>query len=106
MHKLLTAVAVLTVLATPASAQSLDQENSSDNVVLSFGAKPAVPQNKISVHQSGVRAYDTFWRPQSTHTTGHGEGKAYNGWGFAPGSCAVAEANDAVGVWLPPQCER
>ena len=103
MQKLLTTLAVLTVLTTPASAQSFDPENGTGNVLLSFGAKPTAPQNdKITVRQSGVRAYGMVPRPRSAHRE---EDKAYNGWSFAPGSCAVPEANDAVGVWLPPQCE-
>ena len=107
MQKLLTTLAVLTVIATPASAQSFDPDTGTGNV-LSLGAKPTAPENdKITVRHGGIRAYGMVPRTRSAHVTHHKEGAAYNGnWSFAPGNCAVPEVNDAVGVWLPPQCER
>ena len=57
MQKLLTTLAVLAVIATPAFAQSFDPDNGTGNV-LTFGAKQTAPQNdKITVRQSGIRAY-------------------------------------------------
>jgi hypothetical protein len=44
MQKFLTTLAVLTVIATPAFAQSFDSDNGSGNVP-SFGAKPTAPYN-------------------------------------------------------------
>ena len=107
MQKLLTTLAVLTAIATPAFAQSFDPDNGTGNV-LSFGASPIASQNdKITVRQSRMRAYAMVPRARSARVTHHKEGAALNGnWGFAPGNCAVPEVNDAVGVWLPPQCER
>lgn len=107
MRKLLTTLAVLAVIETPAFAQSFDPENGSGNV-LSSGAKPTAPQNdKNTARQSGARAYGMVPRTRSAHMTRHKDGAAHNGdWGFAQGNCAVPEVNDPVGVWLPPQCER
>jgi hypothetical protein len=104
MKRSLTTLAVLTVLATPAFAQSFDPDNGTGNV-LSFGATPTVPQNdKITVRQSGIRAYGMVPRTRSAHVTRHKEGAAYNGnWGFAPGNGADPEVNDAVGVVHYPQ---
>jgi hypothetical protein len=49
MKKFLTTLAVLTVFATPAFAQSFDPENGTGNV-LPFSYKPTVPQNeKIAI---------------------------------------------------------
>ena len=107
MQKLLTTLAVLTVIATPAFAQSFDPDNGTGNV-LSFGAKPTALQNdKVTVRQSGIRAYGMVPRTRSARVTRHKEGAAYNGnWGFGSGICVVPEVNDPVGVWLPPQCEH
>jgi hypothetical protein len=103
MQKLLTTLAVLAVIATPAFAQSFDPDNGTGNV-LSFGAKSTAPQNdKIAVRQSGMRAYGMV----PAHVTRHKKGAVDNGiWGFGRGICVVPEVNDPVGVWLPPQCER
>ena len=100
MQKLLTTLAVLTALATPAFAQSFDPDAGTGNV-LSFSDRPIVSQNeKITVRQDGIRA-------RSAHDTRHKEGAALSrNWGFDRGICAIPEVNDPVGVWLPPQCER
>ena len=56
MQKLLTVLAALAVIVTPAYAQSFDPDNGTGNV-LWFGAKPTARQNdKITVRQSGIRA--------------------------------------------------
>jgi hypothetical protein len=101
MQKLLTTLAMLTVIATPAFAQSFDPDNGSGNV-LSLGA-PTAPQNdKITIHQGGMRAYGMVPRTHSAHATRHKEGAAYNGsWGFVPGNGAVPEVNDPVGLVSP-----
>ena len=87
MQKLLTTLAVLTAIATPAFAQSFDPDNGTGNV-LTFGAKQTAPQNdKITVRQSGIRAYGMVPRTRSARATPHKEGAAYNGnWGFSPGN--------------------
>ena len=87
MQKLLTTLAVLAVIATPAFAQSFDPDNGTGNV-LTFGAKQTAPQNdKITVRQSGIRAYGMVPRTRSARATPHKEGAAYNGnWGFSPGN--------------------
>jgi hypothetical protein len=104
MQKLLTTLAVLTAIVTPAFAQSFDPDAGTGNV-LSFSDRPIVSQNdKITVRQGGIRAYAMAPRLRSAH---HKEGAALNrNWGFARGICAIPEVNDPVGVWLPPQCER
>ncbi|MGB6997380.1 MAG: hypothetical protein WBD96_07460, partial [Pseudolabrys sp.] len=69
MQKLLTTLAVLTVIATPAFAQSFDPDNGTGNV-LSFGNSPIALQNdKITVRQSGIRAYAMVPRTRSAHAT-------------------------------------
>ena len=86
MQKLLTTLAVLTVIATPAFAQSFDPDNGTGNV-LSFGAKPTALQNdKVTVRQSGIRAYGMVPRTRSARVTRHNEGAAHNGnWGLLSG---------------------
>jgi hypothetical protein len=57
MKKLLTTLAVLTVIATPAFAQSFDPAAGTGNV-LSFSSVPTAPQqDKIAARQSGLQAY-------------------------------------------------
>ena len=87
MQKLLTTLAVLTAIATPAFAQSFDSDNGTGNV-LSFGNSPIALQNdKITVRQSGIRAYAMVPRTRSARVTRHNEGAAHNGnWGFSPGN--------------------
>jgi len=71
VQKLLTTLAVLAVIATPAFAQSFDPDNDTGNVP-SFGA---------------IRAHGMVPRTRSALVTHHKEGAAYNGnWGFAPGN--------------------
>jgi hypothetical protein len=96
---------MLATVSTPAFAQLFDPDNGTGNV-LSFGTKPTAPQNgRITLHHSRIRAYGMATR--SAHVTRHKKGAAANGnWRFAPGNCVVPEVNDAVGVLLPPQCER
>ena len=63
MQKLLTTLAVLTAIATPAFAQSFDPDNGTGNV-LSFGAKPTALQNdKVTVRQSGYALMAWFRAP-------------------------------------------
>ncbi|MGB9273170.1 MAG: hypothetical protein WCB74_28680 [Pseudolabrys sp.] len=70
MKRLLTALAALTVIATPAFAQSFDPDNGTGNIVLSFGSKPTAPLNgKIMVRHSGIRAYAMVPRTRSAHVT-------------------------------------
>ncbi len=99
MKKFLTIVGLLTMVATPAFAQSFDPDNGTGNV-LSFSAKPTAPQNdKITVRQSGIRAYAMVPRTRSAHVTRHIEGTAYNGnWGFAPGN-GNGEWGRSHGFW-------
>jgi hypothetical protein len=106
MRKHLTTLTMLSLIATPALAQSFDPDIGTGNV-LSFGAKSAAPQSdKINVRQTEVRAY-AMMPSTPAHVRRHKQGAAHNqNWRFAPGVCAVPEVNDAVGVWLPPQCER
>jgi len=107
MQKLVTTLAVLTAIATPAFAQSFDPDAGTGNV-LSFSDQPIVAQNdKITVRQGAIRAYAMVPRLRAAHETRHKEGAALNrNWGFARGICTIPEVNDPVGVWLPPQCER
>ena len=57
MKKFLTTLAVLTVIATPAFAQSFDPDNGTGNV-LPFSYAPTAPQNnKIVVRRSGLNAF-------------------------------------------------
>jgi hypothetical protein len=57
MNKFLTTLAVLTVFATPAFAQSFDPDNGTGNV-LPFSHKSTAPQNnKTAVRQSGLHAF-------------------------------------------------
>ena len=57
MKKFLTTLAVLTVVATPAFAQSFDPDNGTGNV-LSFSYAPTAPHNnKIVVRRSGLNAF-------------------------------------------------
>ncbi len=48
MKRLLTALAALTVIATPAFAQSFDPDNGTGNIVMSFGSKPTSPLSVIA----------------------------------------------------------
>jgi len=102
MHKLLTTSALLTLIATPAFAQSFDPDNGTGNV-LSFRAQQTAPQN--NVRQSGIRAYGMVAQTRSAHVPRrHEEGAGYHGnWGFAPGNRADPEVNDPVGVVHYPQ---
>jgi hypothetical protein len=57
MKKFLTTLAVLTVVATPAFAQSFDPDNGTGNV-LSFSSAPTTPHNnKLVVRRSGLNAF-------------------------------------------------
>lgn len=70
MKKLLTTLAALTVIATPAFAQSFDPDNGTGNIVLSLGSKPTAPLNdKITVRHSGIRAYAMVPRALSARET-------------------------------------
>ena len=70
MQKLLTTLAALTVIATPAFAQSFDPDNGTGNIVLSLGSTPTAPlSDKITVRHSGTRAYALAPRTRSAHVT-------------------------------------
>ena len=70
MKKLLTTLAALTVIATPAFAQSFDPDNGTGNIVLSVGSKPTAPlSDKITVRHSGIRAYAMVPRTRSARVT-------------------------------------
>ena len=57
MKKFLTTLAALTVIATPAFAQSFDPDNGTGNV-LPFSNAPTAPHNnKIVVRRSGLNAF-------------------------------------------------
>jgi hypothetical protein len=57
MQKLLTTLAVLTVIATSAFAQSFDPDNSTGNV-LTFSHKSTASQNeKIAIGRSGLHSW-------------------------------------------------
>ena len=58
MKKFLTTFAVLTVIATPAFAQSFDPEAGTGNV-LPFSHKSIHNEGKTAVHQDAMRAYAT-----------------------------------------------
>lgn len=58
MKKFLTTFAVLTVLATPAFAQSFDPDNGTGNV-LQFSHKSNHSEGRIAVRQDAMRAYAT-----------------------------------------------
>jgi hypothetical protein len=65
MQKYLTALAVLTVLATPAFAQSFDPEVGTGNV-MSFRSEPAVSQNdRFTLRHNGRNAYAASPRARS-----------------------------------------
>ena len=65
MKKFLTTLAVLTVFATPAFAQSFDPDNGTGNV-LTFSHTPTAPQNeKIAGGQSGLHSFAMVPRPGS-----------------------------------------
>ncbi len=99
MKKFLTIVGLLTMVATPAFAQSFDPDNGTGNV-LSFSGKPIAPQNdKITVRQSGLHSFAMVPRTRSAQVTHHIEGTAYNGnWGFAPGN-GNGEWGRSHGFW-------
>ena len=70
MKRLLTAFAALTVIATPAFAQSFDPDNGTGNIVPTLGAKPTAPViDKITVRHRGIRAYAMVPRTRSAHVT-------------------------------------
>ena len=58
MKKFLTTFAVLTVIATPAFAQSFDPDNGTGNV-LQFSHKSTHNEGKTAVRQDAMRAYAT-----------------------------------------------
>lgn len=69
MKKLLTTLAALAVIATPAFAQSFDPDNGTGNV-LSLGSKPTAPlSDKVIIRHSGIRAYAMVPRTRSAHMT-------------------------------------
>lgn len=97
MNKFLVTSVVLTLLASPAFAQSFDPDNGTGNV-LSFGVQSIVPQN-----DSGIRAYGMVPRIRSAHVMRrHKESAASIGnWGFGLRNGAVPEVNDPVGLVSP-----
>jgi hypothetical protein len=69
MKKFLTILAALTVIATPAFAQSFDPDNGTGNV-LPFSAMPTAPQiqnDKIAVRLSGRSAFAMVPHTRSAH---------------------------------------
>ena len=70
MKKFLTVVGLLTVIATPAFAQSFDPDNGTGNIVQPLGFKPTAPLiDKITVRHSGTRAYAMVPHTRSAHLT-------------------------------------
>ena len=79
MKKFLTTLAVLTVFATPAFAQSFDPDNGTGNMLLSFSYKSTAPQNdKIAIGRSGLHSFamvptpGSAFNPDSPAATGGG----------------------------------
>lgn len=90
MQKFLTTLAVLTVIATPAFAQSFCTCDGTGNV-LKFTNNPITYQNQApaipAIGPSGLQAFAKVPRTRSARMTHHKEGAAYNGnWGFSPGN--------------------
>jgi len=101
MKKFLTTLAVLTVTATPAFAQSFCTCDGTGNV-LKFTNNPITYQNQAAaipaIGRSGLHAFAMVPRTRSAHVTRHKEGAAYNrNWGFVSNG-ADPEVNDPVGV--------
>ena len=78
MKKFLTTLAVLTVFATPAFAQSNEPDNGTGNM-LSFSYKSTAPQNdKIAIGRSGLHSFamvptpGSAFNPDSPAATGGG----------------------------------
>ena len=70
MKKLLTTLTALTIIATPAFAQSFDPDNGTGNILQSLATKPTAPLiDKITVRHSGTRAYGMVRRTRSPHLT-------------------------------------
>ena len=70
MKRLLTTLAALIVIVTPAFAQSFDPDNGTGNIVPTLGSKPTAPViDKITVRHSGTRAYAMVPRTRSAHVT-------------------------------------
>ena len=110
MQKFLTTLAVLTVIATPAFAQSFCTCDGTGNV-LKFTNNPITYQNQApaipAIGPSGLQAFAKVLSTLTARMTHHQERAAYNGTcGDGSGICTVPEVNDPVGVWLPPQCEH
>lgn len=97
MNKFLVTSVVLTLLASPAFAQSFDPDNGTGNV-LSFGVQSILPQN-----DSEIRAYGMVPRARSAHAMRrHKESAASSGnCGFGLRNGAVPEVNDPVGLVSP-----
>lgn len=91
MKKFIATSIVLTVLASPAFAQSFDPDNGTGNVSIT-------PQN-----DSGIRAYAMAPRAHSAHVmTRRKDGATYLGnWGFSFRNGAAPEVNDPVGLVSP-----
>ena len=69
MKKFITISALLTVIATPAFAQSLCECNGTGNV-LPFSHKSAAPQNgKITVRQNGLDSFAMVPSPGSVYNS-------------------------------------
>jgi hypothetical protein len=56
MKKLLTTLALLTVIATPAFAQSFDPENGTANVLSLRSGPTAIRNHRFAVRQNGLHA--------------------------------------------------
>jgi len=70
MRKLLTTLTALTVIATPAFAQSFDPDNGTGNILQSLASNPIAPLiGKITVRHSGTRAYAMVRLTRSPHLT-------------------------------------
>jgi hypothetical protein len=70
MKRLLTTLAALIVIVTPAFAQSFDPDNGTGNIVPTLGSKPTAPViDKITVRHGGIRAYAMVPRARSAHVT-------------------------------------
>ena len=85
MKKFLTTVALVTVIATPAFAQSFDPDSGTGNV-LAFGYTPTAPQNdRIPVRQGGQSSFAMGPRHGSSRMPQFDYGRDTSNYPFGPG---------------------
>jgi hypothetical protein len=85
MQKLLTTLAVLTVIATPAFAQPFDPDNGAGNV-LTFSHKSTAPRNKkIAIGRSGLHSFAMVPGPGSSRVPAFDYRRGTSAYPFGPG---------------------